>query len=111
MVASRSVAWEQRVFKWIAASAAAVVVLPLVLLSLAVTGATADDASTSLACGSSALALSDLPSAYLRCTWARHRPARVCRRDSPCTHPVGTAGRHRPLALPEYVIGARTVHR
>jgi len=53
------------VFKWIAGAAAAVVVLPLVLLFLAIAGAAPGNAGTSLAGGPSTLALGDIPPAYL----------------------------------------------
>ncbi len=52
-------------FKWIAGAAAAVVVLPLVLLFLAIAGAAPGNAGTSLAGGPSTLALGDIPPAYL----------------------------------------------
>ena len=52
-------------FKWLAAGAAAVVVLPLALLFLVSAVAPPSAASTGLAGGPSALALADIPPAYL----------------------------------------------
>jgi cell wall-associated NlpC family hydrolase len=53
------------VFKWIAAAAAAIVVLPFALLFLAGAAAAPGEAGTGLAGGASMLALSDIPPAYL----------------------------------------------
>ena len=52
-------------FKWIAAAAAAIVVLPFALLFLAGAAAAPGEAGTGLAGGASMLALSDIPPAYL----------------------------------------------
>jgi cell wall-associated NlpC family hydrolase len=53
------------VFKWLAASAAVVVAVPLALLFLVSTAATSSTASADLAGGPSALALADIPPSYL----------------------------------------------
>jgi cell wall-associated NlpC family hydrolase len=53
------------VFKWLAAGAAVVVAVPVALLLLASTAVTPSAAETALAGGPSALALSDIPPAYL----------------------------------------------
>jgi hypothetical protein len=53
------------VFKWLAAGAAVVVAVPVALLLLASTVATPSAAEPALAGGPSALALSDIPPAYL----------------------------------------------
>jgi cell wall-associated NlpC family hydrolase len=53
------------VFKWLAATALAAVVLPLALVFIVTASISASGASTSLAGGPSATALSDIPPAYL----------------------------------------------
>jgi cell wall-associated NlpC family hydrolase len=53
------------VFKWLAASAAVVVALPLMLLFLVSAAATPSTASADLTGGPSALALADIPPSYL----------------------------------------------
>jgi hypothetical protein len=53
------------VFKWVAAGAAVVVAFPLALLFLVSTAAVPSAAATGLAGSPSALALSDIPPAYL----------------------------------------------
>ena len=52
-------------FKWLAAIAVAVIVLPLALVFLVSAATSASQASTGLAGGASTLALSDIPPAYL----------------------------------------------
>ncbi len=52
-------------FKWLAAGAAVVVAVPVALLFLVTTGAVPSAASTGLGGGPSALAVSDIPPAYL----------------------------------------------
>jgi hypothetical protein len=56
---------EQPVVKWLAAGAAVVVALPVALLFLVAAGAVPSAASAGLAGGPSALALADVPPAYL----------------------------------------------
>ena len=56
---------EQPVFKWLAATAVAVVVLPLALVFIVSASSATSQASTGLAGGPSVLALSDIPPAYL----------------------------------------------